>query len=256
MTREIYKHFVNRRNANKKSLAVLIDPEDINREGRLSRIIELSADAGIDYFFVGGSIVTNTDISVIINEVKNHSEIPVISFPGSNLQVNYEVDALLFLSLISGRNPEFLIGQHVPVATAIKKSGLEVIPTGYLLIDGGKQTAVSYLSFTQPIPRDKPEIALSTAVAGELLGLRLIYLDAGSGASHPVPEVMIQKIRKVLDIPLIVGGGIDTTEKALKVLRAGADIMVVGNKLEKEPGFLSDLSNIMKEYNRSLNIHK
>lgn len=255
MRRRIYKRIIEQRENQRKSLAVLLDPQEFREADRLKHIVDLATESGIDYFFVGGSLVTDPDITDVIETVRKTSDTPLISFPGSNLQINYGVDALLFLSLISGRNPEYLIGQHVPVALSLKKSGMEVIPTGYLLVDGGRQTAVSYLSFTPPVPADKPEIAESTAVAGELLGLKLIYLDAGSGAEYPVSEAMIRQVRKALDIPLIVGGGINSTEKALKALRAGADILVVGNHLEEEPQFLRDLGGIMREFNRSLDIH-
>ena len=164
-------------------------------------------------------------------------------------------DAILFLSLISGRNPEYLIGQHVPVARNLKKSKIEVIPTGYILIDGGKPTSVSYLSFSSPIPNDKPDLGTSTAVAGELLGLNAIYLEAGSGAVVPVSESIIREVNNSVDVPVIVGGGIDTPDKAVRALHAGADLIVIGNHFEKNPDFLEELSELLKTYNNSLDIH-
>ncbi len=157
--------------------------------------------------------------------------------------------------MISGRNPELLIGQHVTVAESLKESRVEVIPTGYLLIDGGKPTSVSYLSFTQPIPADKPEIATSTAIAGELLGMKMIYLEAGSGAINPVSKSVINSVQSAIDVPLLVGGGINTAKKALIALHAGADAIVIGNKIEENSKFLKEVSDILKGFNKSLNIH-
>jgi putative glycerol-1-phosphate prenyltransferase len=241
---------------NQKSLAVLVDPDVYNREGKIKRLLEQMEACHIDYFFIGGSLLNNPDISELVKYLKLNSKIPLILFPGNGLYLNHDVDAILFLSLISGRNPEFLIGQHVPIAAALKESKVEVIPTGYILIDGGRTTSVSYLSFTNPIPNDKPEIVSSTAMAGELLGMKLIYLEAGSGASSPVPENVIQHVCHSIDVPLIVGGGINTTERAINALHAGADIIVIGNKLEQNPEFIKDVSYILKKYNESLNVHK
>jgi putative glycerol-1-phosphate prenyltransferase len=195
------------------------------------------------------------DLSPVIKNIRKFSDQPVILFPGSNLHLDFDADAMLLLSLISGRNPEYLIGQHVPVAASIKRSGIETIPTGYILIDGGKSTSVSYLSFTQPIPNDKPDLVISTAIAGELLGLQVIYLEAGSGAAFPVPENIIRQVRKSIDIPLMVGGGIHTTDQVIRAMRAGADLVVVGNHIAENPGFLSEITGIREAYNQSLNVH-
>ena len=255
MNEGIYNHLLRSYKSNQKSLSVLIDPEVHSNKNKLSQFLKVLGSNQIDYIFIGGSLIKNPDINPLIKFLKSRTEIPLVLFPGNGLCLSESADAVLFLSLISGRNPELLIGQHVPVAAALKKSNIEVIPTGYMLIDGGRPTSVSYLSFTNPIPNDKPEIASSTAIAGELLGMKLIYLEAGSGAQIPVPALMIQQVRKSIDIPLIVGGGINTTEKAINALHAGADMIVVGNKLEQNPDFIKDVSYVLKKFNESLDIH-
>jgi putative glycerol-1-phosphate prenyltransferase len=241
--------------SNQKSLAVLVDPDVYNTESKISRLLSSMEDCSIDYLFIGGSLLKEPDITFTIEYLKHHSEIPLIIFPGNGLYLHQAADAVLFLSMISGRNPELLIGQHVTVAASLKKSGIEVIPTGYILVDGGRPTSVSYLSFTAPIPNDKPEIVTSTAIAGELLGMKLIYLEAGSGAMYPVPDQVIQQVRDSIDVPLIVGGGINTVEKAINALHAGADMIVIGNKIEEAPEFIKDVSYVLKKYNESLDIH-
>ena len=168
---------------------------------------------------------------------------PVVLFPGSNLHIDMAADAILFLSLISGRNPDFLIGQHVLAAPILKRSRLEILPTGYLLIDSGRQTTVSYISNTTPIPHDKPDVAACTAMAGEMLGLKLVYLDAGSGAQQPVTARMVATVRRTVDAPLVVGGGITTPAQAEELLRAGADLVVVGNAIETHQQLLADISD-------------
>jgi putative glycerol-1-phosphate prenyltransferase len=154
------------------------------------------------------------------------------------------------LSLISGRNPEYLIGQHVTAAPILKKSKLEILPTGYMLIDCGKQTTVSYISNTTPIPYDKPSVAVCTAMAGEMLGLKLLYVDGGSGAQMPVSAQMIAAIRKSVDIPIIVGGGISSPKKAAEALTAGADLIVIGNVIEKDPNLLIEVSEQINAMNK------
>jgi putative glycerol-1-phosphate prenyltransferase len=255
MNEGIYSQLLKSFASNQKSLSVLIDPEVYNSERMLSQFLKILEGNHVNYIFIGGSLIKNPDINPCIQYLKSRTDIPLVLFPGNGLYLSESADAVLFLSLISGRNPELLIGQHVPVAAALKKSNIEVIPTGYMLIDGGRPTSVSYLSFTNPIPDDKPEIASSTAIAGELLGMKLIYLEAGSGALNPVPGSIIQQVRKSIDIPLIVGGGINRTEKAINALHAGADVIVIGNKLEQNPDFIKDVSYVLKKFNESLNIH-
>jgi putative glycerol-1-phosphate prenyltransferase len=255
MIEGIYNKLIKAHSSNQKSLSVLIDPDVYDSHSKILRFLKVIEGCKIDYFFIGGSLLKNPDISELVHCLKGNSNIPLILFPGHSLYLDPSVDAILFLSLISGRNPELLIGQHVRIASVLKESELEVIPTGYILIDGGRTTSVSYLSFTNPIPNDKPEIISSTAIAGELLGMKLIYLEAGSGATIPVPEKIIQHVCKSIDIPLIIGGGIDTTEKAINSLHAGADMIVIGNKIEQDPDFIKDVSYIMNKYNESLDVH-
>jgi putative glycerol-1-phosphate prenyltransferase len=169
----------------------------------------------------------------------------VVLFPGDNLQINSHADAILFLSLISGRNPDLLIGKHVISAPILKDSGIEVVSTGYMLIDGGTPTSVSYMSNTTPIPANKRDIAVCTAMAGEMLGLKLIFMDAGSGALNPVGENMISAVKKSIDIPLIVGGGIRSAEKAKAAFEAGADVVVVGNAIESNKDLIREIAQII-----------
>ncbi|MDX5438209.1 MAG: geranylgeranylglyceryl phosphate synthase family protein, partial [Pontibacter sp.] len=179
-----------------------------------------------------------------------------ILFPSSSQHIDHQADGILLLSLISGRNPDFLIGQHDISAPVLKASPLQVYPTGYMLIDTGRQTTASYMSGTTPIPYDKPAIAACTAMAGELLGLQYIYMDGGSGALKPVSAEMIAAVRDAVDIPLVVGGGINTTEKAALALDAGADVIVVGNHIEKNPGFLAEVSSLVASYNATLDVRR
>ena len=216
----------------KKKFVVLIDP-DKPTDKEIIDIVEKSKKVGVDFFFVGGSLLTTDSLDNCIKLIKSHCDIPVLIFPGNSLQISKWCDGFLLLSLISGRNSEMLIGRHVIAAPYLKLYGNEIIPTGYMLIDGGKQTSVSYMSNTTPIPHDKDDIAMCTALAGEMLGLKIIYLDAGSGATNPVSADMISKVKQTIEIPLIVGGGINTPEKAASAAQAGADIIVVGNALEK-----------------------
>lgn len=241
MLNKIYHSFTDRKRINRKSFAVLIDPDKVN-DDNMKELIQLSTEAQVDYFFVGGSLVISTYLDECIQYIKANCEIPVILFPGSPAQVSKYADALLYLSLISGRNPELLIGQHVVSAPVVKQSGLEIMPTGYMVIDGGAPTTVSYISNAAPLPSDKNEIAMCTAMAGEMLGMKLIYMDAGSGAKRAISESMIQKVSSCIDIPLIIGGGITTPEKAYLNCKAGADIIVVGNAIEKDSGLIKDIS--------------
>ena len=178
----------------------------------------------------------------VVMHIKKNCSIPVILFPGSPTQLSKYADALLYLSLISGRNPELLIGQHVVSAPTVKQSGLEILSTGYMVIDGGAPTTVSYISNASPIPHDKNEIAMCTAMAGEMLGMKLIYMDAGSGAKRPITESMIQSVAEKIEMPLIIGGGITEPEKAYRNCKAGADVIVVGNAIEKDSSLIKEMS--------------
>lgn len=242
----IYSHILQQSQEGKKQLAILIDPDGIMMED-VDYIISLSQKAHVDYFFIGGSLITDDVMDKCIRRIKSQSDIPCIIFPGSYHQISPDADAILFLSLISGRNAEMLIGQQVIAAPYIKKSGLEVISTGYINVDGGNPTTASYMSNSFPIPRDKPAIAASTAMAGEMLGHSIIFLDAGSGAKYPVNEKLIAAVRKSVDIPIVVGGGVKSLEQFSAALNAGADIVVIGDTIEKEPDRLYEFADYIQQ---------
>lgn len=245
MRADLYTVILKKKEQGKKLFAVLVDPDKFDS----TAVIQRAEAANVDFILVGGSLLATGNFEQCISTIKKMTHLPVIIFPGNNLQISKEADAILLLSLISGRNPEFLIGKHVVAAPLLKASQLEIIPTGYMLIESGKQTTASYISNTVPIPHDKADIALCTAMAGEMLGLKLIYLDAGSGAHHPVSSQMIKEVSSQLQIPLIVGGGINSTHAALAACEAGADIIVVGNAIEKEPTLIEKISNAVHEFN-------
>ena len=229
----------------KKSFAVLVDPDKTDLQ-QMDTLLALGEQAKIDYWFVGGSLVISSQLDELVRHIKKNTSIPVVLFPGSPSQITRHADALLYLSLISGRNPELLIGQHVLSAAFVKQSGLEILSTGYIVVDGGAPTTVSYISNAAPIPADKEDIALCTALAGEMLGMKLIYMDAGSGARQPITTSMIKRVADQISIPLIVGGGIKTPEKAQESCKAGADLIVVGNAIEKEVSLISEISAAIK----------
>jgi phosphoglycerol geranylgeranyltransferase len=245
-TGKIYTQLKALKAEKKSGFAVLADPDKI-APADMQYLARLCNDAGVDYLLMGGSLLMAHQMELCIQRFKTESDIPVILFPGSPAQVTPYADALLYLSLISGRNPELLIGQHVVSAPAVKASGLEVISTGYIVVDGGVQTTVSYVSHAMPVPADKPEIALCTAWAGELQGKHIIYLDAGSGARKPVSAEMISKVSSHIEIPLVVGGGILTPEKVYENCKAGANLVVVGNAIERDPLLIRDMSQAAKE---------
>ena len=232
----------------KKQLAVLIDPDKLNQD-QLIETAKIAQEAGVDFLFVGGSLMTSDMLFHCIRTLKEHSEIPVVLFPGNSYQISRNADAMLFLSLISGRNPDMLIGMHVLSAPYIKLAGLETVSTGYMLIDSGKPTSVSYMSNSFPIPNDKKDIAACTAMAGEMLGMKAIFMDAGSGAEITVPEKMVAFVKGSIDVPLIIGGGIRTPESAQKILAAGADIIVVGNRFEENPQLIFDFTKVVAAFN-------
>jgi len=243
---QIYANWQKAKKNNSKEFSVLIDPDKIRLKD-VDKIVKLAEEAVVDNFFIGGSLVVNDALDDIIMRIKKQCDIPVVLFPGSSRQLSYKADSLLFLSLISGRNPELLIGKHVETAPFLKISPLEIISTGYILVDGGVPTSVSYMSNTQPIPANKDSIAVCTAMAGEMLGLKLIYMDAGSGAANPISTSMIESVSMATDIPLIIGGGIRTPEKASANVKAGADIIVVGNAIEKDPALILELAAAVHE---------
>ncbi len=225
-----------------KLLAVLIDPDQAEDPLRLEKTIQNACMAKADLIFVGGSLLLTDAFDACVRRVKELSDRPVVLFPGSPAQVSRHADAVLFLSLISGRNPELLIGHHVTAAPTVKAMRLEAIPTGYMLVDGGAPTTVSYVSQTLPIPHDKPGIASATALAGELLGLRTIYMDTGSGARRTVNPDMVNAVRKAVQCPIIVGGGIRDAPAARALCHAGADVIVVGTAFEQDPELIFAMS--------------
>jgi phosphoglycerol geranylgeranyltransferase len=241
MKQELYLQLAEKKSLGRKSFTVLIDPDKVDNT-KIEQLVTLATEAKVDYFFVGGSLVISNHLDECIQQIKASCDIPVILFPGSPSQVSRYADALLYLSLISGRNPELLIGQHVVSAPFVKKSALEIMPTGYMVIDGGAPTTVSYISNATPIPSDKNEIAMCTAMAGEMLGMKLIYMDAGSGAKRPIPEEMIHKVATHIEAPLIIGGGIIDPEKAYINCKAGADVIVVGNAIEKDTSLIKEMA--------------
>jgi phosphoglycerol geranylgeranyltransferase len=233
----------------KKSIAILIDPDKAEDTHKLQALVRLATENCVDYFFVGGSLVTTTNLSEVIRIIKENSTLPVILFPGSSLQIDPQADGILFLSLISGRNPDLLIGQHVIAAPILRNNRIEVMPTGYMLVNSGRTTSVAYISNTTPIPEDKYSLAACTAMAGEMLGLKMIYMDAGSGAEREISARMIATVRKSVNVPLIVGGGINTALKAEHALEAGADMIVIGNAIEKDPNLLIEISERVYDWN-------
>lgn len=221
-------------------IAVLIDPEKLNDETKIRLLLEKVTFAKVDYLFVGGSTVTREEFHSCVSNIKKYATIPLVIFPGASHQVSEEADGILYLSLISGRNPDYLIGHHVASASEIYGMDLEVIPTAYILIDGGTASSVAYVSQTTPIPSDKQSIIANTAKAGLLQGKRLLYLDAGSGAKQSVPASIVAGLSE-LKAPIIIGGGIRSLEKIEELTRAKANVIVIGNKIEEDLDFLLDI---------------
>jgi phosphoglycerol geranylgeranyltransferase len=242
MKGSVYQSILEKKKSGKKSFAVLIDPDNVTSSA-LDELVQLAVTSKTDYFLVGGSLVVTNRLDECILRIKEQTNIPVLLFPGSPSQISKHADALLYLSLISGRNPELLIGQHVISAPFVKQSGLEIISTGYMVIDGGAPTTVSYISNAAPIPADKSGIAMCTAMAGEMLGHKLIYMDAGSGAKKPITEEMIHTVSSHIETPLIIGGGIRDAEKAYLNCKAGADVIVIGNAIEKDASLIKEMAD-------------
>lgn len=232
---------------NRKAWAVLIDPD----KAGAAQAGALAAEAercGADLLLLGGSLVRDLRIRELAPALKAASRLPLILFPGSPSQVAPEADGILFLSLISGRNPDLLIGRHVEAAPLVRQAGIEVLPTGYLLFDSGRLTTVHYLSQSLPLPYDKPDLAAFTALAGEMLGLQVIYLDGGSGAQRPASSEMVQALRRELSVPLIVGGGIRSADEGMRIWAAGADIIVTGTATEQDDrSWMEELGNRKRE---------
>lgn len=240
MTQDILLSLQQHRSKGRKLIALLIDP-DKTRGNNVAAITRTATKAGTDVILVGGSLLTEDALFQCIDTIKANTDIPVVIFPGDTMQISPNADAILLLSLISGRNAELLIGKHVSAAPALKRSQLEIIPTGYMLVDGGALTSAAYMSNTTPLPANKPDIARCTAMAGEMLGLQSLYLDAGSGAPQPVPHTIIKAVADATQIPLIVGGGLRNPHQIITALQAGADMVVIGTASEQDPNIITDI---------------
>lgn len=236
----IYNNILTAIQQNKKLLAVLIDPEKADLKN-LPSFFEKVHQSIATHIFVGGSTDENNQTEIVVKAIKSLTDLPVILFPGSHEQITNQADGILFLSLISGRNPEFLIEQQIASAEKLKNTDLEVLPTGYILIDGGHETTVQKVSKTKPISQTDIQLATNTALAGEFSGKKLIYLEAGSGATVPVDADIIQSVKRVLKIPLIIGGGIRSKQQLKKAYNAGADLVVIGTAFERDEAFFNDI---------------
>ncbi len=229
-----------------RSIALLIDPDKVSGTS-LKRLLRIAVDCKADYIMAGGSLTYNS-VDKLIDSIKSECSIPVVLFPGNLLQLSGKADHILLLSLISGRNPELLIGNHVIAAPFLKDYRLKLVSTGYVLIGCGSKTSVEYISQTEAIPCDKPEIAVATAIAGEMLGMSMIYLEAGSGAARPVPTALIKDVRKNISIPLAVGGGIKQEKQVGEIFSAGANLIILGNGCEKNPDLLAEACAVRNAY--------
>jgi putative glycerol-1-phosphate prenyltransferase len=232
----IYDYITDSVSSKRKLLALLIDPDKCS-PAMLKQLASILKQHPPHLLMVGGSLIS-TPVAPVIDYLQNELQQKVVLYPGSPTHLTPNVDAVLFLSMISGRNPELLIGHHVVAAPYIKQHGIEPISTGYMLIDGGSPTSVEYISQTRPIPADKTDIAVATALAGEMLGMKMIYMDAGSGAKNAISPKTIQAVKNALNIPLMIGGGIASTGQLNAAYKAGADLVVVGNVLEKNPALI------------------
>ncbi len=242
----IYKIIDENRKKGAKILLPLIDPDKFEEE-QLKYFENIDKNI-VPFILIGGSLISSP-IGPVVNSIKKHCNLPVVLYPGSPTHLTKEVDAVFLLSMISGRNPDLLIGHHVVAAPMIKQLNVETIPTGYMLIDGGSPTSVEYISQTQPIPANKNDIAKATAMAGEMLGLKLIYMDAGSGAKWPISTDMISEVRKNIDIPLIIGGGVRDEAQAKRAFTAGADAIIVGTAFEEDSDKIAAIVEMIREIN-------
>ena len=247
-----YNQLKNLQKKGQKEIAILIDPDELGE--RTPVIINTALQNNIIWFLVGGSLVSEGNTRNTIALLKEAGAPNVILFPGNEIQLVENADALLFMSLISSRNPEFLIGKQVAAAPWVKRSGIEAIPTGYMLVESGKLTSALYMSGSIPMPNDKPDIAAATAMAGELLGMKVLYLDAGSGAQEPVPAKIIDAVKQNTDTILFVGGGIKTPENILQTWLSGADIAVVGNAIFEDPKLIEELIQMRQYYQEKITL--
>lgn len=236
--KNIYQNIIAAKQESQKMLAILIDPDKTN-VSEIETLAEKINQSPATHIFIGGSIVEQICIDSLIIEIKKYCHLPILIFPGHPSQISNEADGILFLSLLSGRNPDYLIEHHINSVEILTNSNLEVISTGYILIDGGNETAVQRVSQTQPIEKTNIDLTYKTAKAGEYLGKKLIYLEAGSGANKNVPTEMINYVSKNISVPLIVGGGIRSLSKIEEIFQAGADIVVIGTAFENDPNFFT-----------------
>ncbi len=242
--KNIYRHILTSKKKGKKLFAVLIDTDKFN-----PKVIDEANKSKVDFIFIGGSELKNGSFHRCVNTIRKNTKIPIVIFPGSREQISEKADAILLLSLISGRNPDYLIGEHIRASRQLKKSKLEIIPTGYILIGGGKKITTQKITRTSPIKTSDVNLAVSISIAGELLGMKMIYLEAGSGAKKTLSDAMIRSVKKNISVPVIAGGGIDSTEKAKKLCKAGADMIVVGNGIEKDITLVKKISHQLTRIN-------
>ena len=238
--KHIYDDIIKTRDKKQNLFAVLIDPDKILLH-QVEAFVKKVNSSIATHIFVGGSIVDANITDNLVQEIKRHTQLPIVLFPGDVTQISEHADALLFLSLISGRNPDYLISKHVEAVSKLKHSNLEIIPTGYILIENGKQTAVEKVTKTKPLSRDHIQMIVDTAKAGEYLGMKLIYLEAGSGALKPVTNEIISFVKQELQVPLIVGGGIQTKEQIQDAYNSGVDMVVIGTAFELDESFFDEL---------------
>ena len=242
----VYQRLLETRDKRGAAFLALLDPDRLSND-HLPEAVKTYQSAGADAFLVGSSLLLSNRLDQTIKTIKESARVPVIIFPGNSHQISQYADAILYLSLISGRNPDFLIGEHVKSAALLKEYQLEPISTGYIIVDSGRMTSVLYMSNTQPVPSDKPDIARAHALAAQYLGMKFVYLEAGSGADSPVPDEIVKEVKKSIDIPLIVGGGIKEPKVASQKIESGADFIVIGNALEDNLN-----PNWLKEFARAI----
>ena len=240
---KVFKRLVKNSEEKGASFLLLIDPDRVEKD-RLSELIYKGSTGGVDAFLVGSSFLIHNTFEDTLKQIKQATDLPVIIFPGGVNQVSGYADAILYLSLISGRNPDYLFGHHVAAAPLIRELKLEVISTGYILIESGKMRTVEYISNTKPIPRDKKELVMAHSLAAEYMGMSLIYLEGGSGAENSIPVTIISSVRDYISIPIMTGGGIKTPETARKMVEAGASFVVIGNAIEKckDPALIEEFA--------------
>ncbi|HEY9165474.1 MAG TPA: geranylgeranylglyceryl/heptaprenylglyceryl phosphate synthase [Candidatus Kryptonia bacterium] len=247
---KIYDYLLEVREQNGAGFLLLLDPDKLANED-LGRVVRHAQDAGVDAFLVGSSLLTRDVFEKVLTDMKKNSKIPVVIFPGSLFQISGQADAILFLSVLASRNIDLIIGNHVHAAPLIKQHRLETIPTAYLLVESGKMTSAHFMSDSFPIPREKPEIAAAYSMAAEMFGMKMVYLEAGSGALYSVPPEMVRMVSKSVGVPIAVGGGIKNPETANELARAGASFVVTGNFFEEDGH-----ADLLKEFARAVHFRK